>query len=100
MASTGLLLNKFEIFVGFLQVYALTIALSLHLDFPDLWLDIKIPYDWLPNIGMIDFYSIFARLDLSIPDEYVQVCVLLRSCTPVQYPELTRVVRYFTWGST
>ncbi len=71
--STGLLLTKLEIIVNFFQVYALMLVLSFHLHFPSPWFDIKALYDWLPNLGAIDFYGIFARVNLRIPDEYAQV---------------------------
>ena len=49
------------------------ITLSLHLKFPKLWVNIQSIYDWLPNIGAIDFYSIFARVNIQIPHQYVEV---------------------------
>lgn len=66
--ATGTLLNKFELLIGFFQIYGLVLAITFDYDipFPDIWVDLARYYNWIPQLLSVDVDAIFTRLDLQL----------------------------------
>lgn len=67
LQDTGQLLNKLEVIINFFQLYGLILTLDITIEWPQLWLDVSVFYNWIPNFFSVDFDSIFTTLNLDIP---------------------------------
>ena len=86
-SASGLVINKIEIMVNFFQVYALMVILSFDISFPDLWVNIRDLYNWIPKFLSINLHGIFVSLHFNVPQSYQEVghcaCVRGRVVHPV-----------------
>jgi hypothetical protein len=77
---TGTLLNKIEVVVHFFQMYALMILLTINIDFPNLWFDIKAVFDWPGKLFSIDLVGAFASINIKLKADvfqYVRFAIIM-----------------------